>query len=92
MLADYIFGKYFSKKKIEETAPLKGELGEKIAMTAPVMQEKYMSSWKVKFIMPKKYRLEILPKPHSKKIRLVESPAKRLAVIRFSCLASDENY
>lgn len=91
ILADYIFGNNTSAKKIEKTTPHAGEIGEKIAMTAPVMQEKYMSNWKVKFVMPKKHGLETLPKPHSKKIRLVHSPAKRFAVIRFSGLASDEN-
>lgn len=84
ILADYIFGNNISTL-------LTGELGEKIAMTSPVIQEKYMNNWKVKFIMPKKYDLETLPKPHSEKIRLVSFPAKRFAVIRFSGLVSDEN-
>ena len=91
ILADYIFGNNTSAKKIEKTTPHTGELSEKIAMTAPVMQEKHIDTWKIKFVMPKKYKLETLPKPHCKKIRLVLSTAKRFAVIRFSGLPSDEN-
>lgn len=77
ILAGYIFGNNTSAKKI--------------IMTAPVMQERDMSNWKVKFIMPKKYRFKTLPKPHSKKIRLVHYPDKRFDVIRFFGLPSDEN-
>lgn len=91
ILADYIFGNNTSAKKIKKKTPLISELSEKIAMTAPVMQEKYRNSWKVKFIMPKKYSLATLPKPNSKKIRLFKSRAKRFAVIRFSGFASDKN-
>lgn len=91
ILADYIFGNNTSVKKIDMTTPHTGELSEKIAMTAPVMQEEDMGNWKVRFVMPKEYSLETLPKPHSKKIRLVSSTAKRYAVIRFSGFASDEN-
>lgn len=91
ILSDYIFGNNTSVKKIEKITSVKEEPGEKIAMTTPVMQEKYRSNGKVKFVMPKKYELKTLPKPHSKKIHLVASCPKRFAVIRFSGFASDEN-
>ena len=77
ILADYIFGNNTSKIKM--------------AMTAPVIQEEYMNKWKVRFVMPKKYSLETLPKPNSKDVVLICSPARRFAVIRFSGLADDEN-
>ena len=60
-------------------------------MTAPVIQEKHMDKWKVRFIMPQKYSFQTLPKPNSKYIRLLVVPAKRFAVIRFSGTAQDEN-
>jgi effector-binding domain-containing protein len=91
ILADYIFGNNISSKKMETTTTFVETPSEKIAMTAPVMQEKHMNHWKVRFVMPKKYTLEMLPKPNNQNIHLFRSPAKRLAVIRFSGLASDEN-
>lgn len=91
ILADYIFGNNTSHKKMEMTAPVTNETSEKMAMTAPVLQEQYVDKWKVRFVMPKKYTLETLPKPNSKDVTLIQLPAKRLAVIRFSGLGDNEN-
>lgn len=90
ILADYIFGNNTSNKKMEMTAPVTNERSEKMAMTAPVLQEQEMDKWKVRFVMPKKYSLETLPKPNSKEVILIPLPARRFAVIRFSGLADDE--
>lgn len=90
ILADYIFGNNTSNKKMEMTAPVTNELSEKMAMTAPVLQEQHMDKWKVRFIMPKKYSFETLPKPNSKDVILIPLPARRFAVIRFSGLADNE--
>lgn len=91
VLADYIFGNNTSNKKIEMTAPVTNELGEKMAMTAPVLQEQHMDKWKVRFVMPKKYSFETIPKPNSKDVILTPLPARRFAAIRFSGLADNEN-
>lgn len=91
ILADYIFGNNTSNKKMEMTAPVTNELSEKMAMTAPVLQELHMDKWKVRFVMPKKYSLETLPKPNSKDVILIPLAPRRFAVIRFSGLADDEN-
>lgn len=91
ILADYIFGNNTSNKKMEMTAPVTHELNEKMAMTAPVLQEQHSDKWKVKFVMPKEYSLETLPKPNSKEVVLISLPARRFAVIRFSGLADDES-
>lgn len=91
ILADYIFGNNTSNIKMEMTAPVTNELSEKMAMTAPVMQEPHMDKWKVRFIMPKKYSFETLPKPNSKDVILISWPARRFAVIRFSGLADNES-
>lgn len=77
ILADYIFGNNAANRKM--------------AMTAPVIQEQHMDKWKVKFVMPKKYSLKTLPKPNSKDVILIQLPAKRFAVIRFSGLSDDKN-
>ena len=91
ILADYIFGNNTTNKKMEMTTPVTQALSEKIAMTAPVLQEQLVDKWKVRFIMPKKYSLETLPKPYSKEVLLISLPARRFAVIRFAGLVSDEN-
>lgn len=91
ILADYIFGNNTSNIKMEMTAPVTNELSEKMAMTAPVLQELHMDKWKVRFVMPKKYRFEMLPKPNSKDVILTPLPARRFAVIRFSGLADNES-
>ncbi len=91
VLADYIFGNNTSNKKMGMTPPVTNEISEKIPMTAPVIQEKYRDKWKIRFVMPKKYHLETLPKPNSKDVVLISLPARRFAVIYFSGLADDEN-
>ena len=60
---------------------------DSIAMTAPVMQSGADGKWLVRFIMPRAYTLDSLPKPDNPKVRLVPLPASRMAVVKFSGLA-----
>ena len=64
----------------------KGREGEKISMTAPVMQSlgDDENSWSVSFSMPSKYKISELPKPNNERIYTQVIPAFRAAVIRFS--------
>ena len=91
VLADYIFGNNTSNAKTKITSSVTNELNEKMAMTAPVIQEQHRDKWKVRFFMPKKYSFETLPKPNSKDVILTPLPARRFAVIRFSGLADNES-
>lgn len=72
MLADYIFGN--------------NEPGEKMAMTAPVASEPMpdREAYTYAFVMERKYDLESLPKPVDPRIRLIEKPARVMAVRRYS--------
>ena len=88
IIADYIFGNNLSSAKVAMTAPVLQQSSEKIAMTAPVTQQAQGQSWNVRFVMPSKYTIETLPKPVNPQVALIEVPAKRLAVIRFSGLAN----
>jgi DNA gyrase inhibitor GyrI len=64
------------------------EGGEKIAMTAPVLQdEPRPGQWRMRFVMPSKYTLDTLP-PAADDITLTETPARRMAALRFSGNAS----
>lgn len=58
--------------------------GEKIAMTAPVLQDETSpGEWRMRFVMPSQYTLANLP-PAPADITLTEMPARRMAAIRFS--------
>jgi hypothetical protein len=73
------------------TAPVIQQSSEKIAMTAPVIQQAKGTSWNVRFVMPSKYTIETLPKPVNPQVALIEVPATRFAVIRFSGFAGQDS-
>ena len=89
LLAGYIFGGNTRREGIAMTAPVMQTPsgGVSIAMTAPVMQSGADGKWLVRFIMPRAYTLDSLPKPDNPKVRLVPLPASRMAVVKFSGLA-----
>lgn len=59
--------------------------GEKIAMTAPVTQEPTEEgSWRVRFIMPRDWSLEDLPRPAQAEVELTRTEPQRMAAVRFS--------
>jgi effector-binding domain-containing protein len=72
--------------------------GEKIAMTAPVIQQPAASDsaaagasqWTVGFIMPKDAVSAGLPDPANADVRLTELPPRRVAAVRFSGRTTDE--
>ena len=93
-LAGYIFGANSPRAKIAMTAPVLTSPaprdGEKIAMTAPVIQSPLESGrWVVRFVMPQGYTLASLPDPDDPRVQLVETPARRVAVMRFTGLWSE---
>jgi DNA gyrase inhibitor GyrI len=89
-LARYIFGKERAGEQISMTAPVTQQRAEAIAMTAPVTQARGRGGdWAVRFIMPARYRLDQLPAPAGD-VRLAEVPARRVAAIRFSGRATDD--
>lgn len=60
------------------------EGGEKIAMTAPVLQDETQpGQWRMRFVMPSRYTLETLP-PAPSDITLSQTPARRMAAVRFT--------
>ena len=64
----------------------KGREGEKISMTAPVMQSLGNTSneWVVSFSMPSKYSKKTLPEPNNKQVYSEQLKPIMAAVIRFS--------
>ena len=71
-LADYIFGN--------------NQAGMKIAMTAPVLQQKTKGGFEVSFVMPSD--LDKPPAPRTE-LLISEVPEKLMAALRFSGSASD---
>ena len=73
----------------------KERAGDSIAMTAPVTQTRSSENtddpWIVRFIMPAQYSLETLPRPADGDVQIKPVPAQRLAAIRFSGVATDQN-
>ncbi|OYX51758.1 MAG: hypothetical protein B7Y90_00070 [Alphaproteobacteria bacterium 32-64-14] len=92
-LADYIFANDRSGEKIAMTAPVTQAPREKIAMTAPVTQQAASSDqeWVIGFTMPASYSIETLPRPVDPDVRLVEVPARAMAVLSFTGLATEED-
>ena len=67
-----------------------GNEGEqKIAMTAPVQESLGVDQPELAFTMPRGYSLDSLPNPKDSSVKLVEVPARTVAVIRFSGWATD---
>ena len=91
IIAGYIFGGNVPAEKIAMTAPVTQQRGESIAMTAPVTQQAEGVAWKVRFVMPGNYTLETLPKPTDERVKLISIPAKRFVVSQFSGSQNDAN-
>ena len=89
LLAGYIFGGNTGQRKIAMTAPVAQQklTSEKIAMTAPVTQMQKDGAWVVRFTMPSSYTLDTLPRPNNPQVHLRQLAPARFAVLRFSGLA-----
>jgi effector-binding domain-containing protein len=98
-LFGYITGKNSPKANLAMTTPVfqqKSEAktqtqGVKLAMTTPVTEESLGSQrWRMRFVMPEGFQLDTLPQPENEKITLLELPAHKALVIRFSGSSNDE--
>lgn len=91
-LARFIFGGNESSRSIAMTAPVAQRPGgERIAMTAPVAQTRSEGAWIVTFYMPPGSTLEAMPRPLDTNVTMRETPARRVAVLRFNGLATQRN-
>ena len=88
LIAAYIFGANTPNAKIAMTAPVQQQKAT-IAMTAPVTQQSRGDAWTVRFIMPKSWTMETLPAPSDISVSLKPVPARRFVVINFSGIATD---
>ena len=91
ILADFIFGNNEGEKQLSMNGPITQQEGIKIAMTAPVQQEKTDAEWAISFIMPSKFSIDTIPNPINDRIKIIQIPSKRYAVITFSGRSTEEN-
>ena len=91
VLADFIFGNNEGKKQLSMTGEITQQAGTKIAMTAPVQQEKTDTEWAISFIMPSTFSIDTVPNPINERIKIIQIPSKRYAVITFSGRSTEEN-
>ena len=94
ILAKYIFGDNQGNRKVAMTAPVSQErkASAKIAMTAPVTQARKDDRFTIQFMMPSEYTRESLPIPNDSRIQIREVPGRRLAAVRYSGRWSKSNY
>jgi len=79
MLAGYIFGDNDSREKMQMTAPVESR------------EDSTASAVTYAFVMEGKYTLATLPAPNDERIRLLERPARTVAVRKFSGRWSESN-
>ena len=91
ILADFIFGNNEGEKQLSMNGPIRQQEGIKIAMTAPVQQEQTDTEWAISFIMPSKFSIDTIPNPINDRIKIIQIPSKRYAVITFSGRSTEAN-
>lgn len=90
-LASYIFAKKRNgRDKIAMTAPVSQNLKTEGPQTTMVGEQK--GSYTIGFVMPAEYSLVNLPKPKDDRVKLVEKPRRKMAVISYSGTWSKDNY
>ncbi len=94
ILATYIFGGNQGSKKIAMTAPVSQEKSEgtKIAMTTPVTQEGKGGQYTIRFMMPSDFTRDELPVPNDDRVVIREIPARTFAAVRYSGRWTERNY
>lgn len=84
VLADYIFGNNTRRQSMAMTAPVvDAARGDRMAMTAPVMNSRQGERSVMRFVMERRFTRETLPQPNDPRVRIVELPARALAVRRY---------
>jgi hypothetical protein len=64
---------------------------QKIAMTTPVTESPSNEGWVTRFFLPSNYTLQTIPTPTNKNVVISQTPAKTMAVIRFSGMGNNES-
>ena len=91
-LAGYIFGNNKAQQKLAMTAPvIQEQQAESIAMTAPVIQQKTADIWLMRFVLPKEYTLLTAPIPLDPTVIIAEIQSNKVAVLNYSGSLSEQS-
>lgn len=85
----YISGDNISASEIAMTAPViadQSATGQRISMTTPVLREADDAGWRYRFVLPAEFTLATAPAPLDESVKIIEEPARQVAVVRFSGL------
>lgn len=92
-LFDYIQGNNTARGKIAMTVPVTSQpVAQKIDMTVPVTSTPAGRGHSMQFVLPKAFDRETAPVPNDPQVRLVDVPAEKVAVRRFSGMSSESNW
>lgn len=96
-LFGYLSGANRAQTEIAMTAPVMAldedsSSGAQISMTTPVTGEKSAGGWRFAFVLPATYSLEQAPAPTNPDVRLVQVPARKVAVVRYSGSWNETRY
>lgn len=89
-LFEYIDGANTPAEDVSMTAPVETDAGEDVAMTAPVETDEAGDGTRMAFYLPGEYDFDSAPEPSDSEVRLVENPARTLAVRSFTWRATDD--
>ena len=88
MLAEYLSAKSRTGEELPMTVPVLQDGGDPWATEPPVFDDDIQGGWRTRFVMPEGRSADDLPAPPDE-IELIELPARRVAVVRFSGGADD---
>src|SRR5690349_6685422 len=78
-----------ANERVAMTVPVEVRVGERVAMTVPVQVLEANAAATMRFYLPVKFTRDTAPTPTDARVRLVTTPAKTIAVLRYSGSGAD---
>ncbi len=92
VLFRFISGQNKQNEKVKMTSPVVSQdSSQEIKMTSPVFSEFSITGY-MAFVMPSEFTLETTPKPLDTRVKIEETPARAVAVLRFSGSWSEDHF
>lgn len=90
LIADFIFGNNQEQTKISMTAPVIQRQSNLMSLQATSSEKRDEAEYEIAFVMPSQYTLATLPKPRNPSVMIEEVQPRRMAVVRFSGVFSEQ--